>query len=666
MSLTVVNGVLQYNGQPCNEVGLNVAYLLARRWYNSTDTQHIETLDKLAENNIRIIRCVAIPNAGGTGGGLGTWGTATGLSAAFYTAHDAIYDYAATKGIKIIPTLFATYWGPANYKLEKLNQLGVQASATRAYMRTCTIEYVTHYLNHPAIAAWEITNEWNNYAELNAYPAGNDYTAAPYSADPNNLITIQNFVDAIQDIAVQIRSVDSSRAILSGNAGPWFTTRLAADGYEGILNLINPNPINTISVHLYSYPTNGVWFRGGYEPLSDIIQIAKKVGRNVQKPVILGECGVSESLQNTNKDYNLLAQHVTSSDAAPLTLVWNFYKPGSTLPDSNTTYDFWTDGVRTRYLNLVKNANTQKITKNRLRPQNKIPNKYMVFNGAQAAYFPMPNLDGNFSLSFWAKTVGPLNTNFPRIISATSDDSTNGFSVIALGTAGNQFNEPYFRCFTSTGGQSATSRTGLIENNRWKHFAYVSSFWETTCVANTAANTLELSVPNLKIKTGDLVRFTTTGTLPSPLVVGQDYYIVKQSDNTIQIATGQGNSYLPLVITLTTSGTGVHTIKSSHIAVYQNGLKSTADNLNIFTGNWINPTGNFVIGANYTAAAAFFRGHIGNVRLWQYGLSELDVWNEYYGYTPNNAQDILVDNTNNLTLIGNPEFINQYQRSLRT
>lgn len=665
MSLTVVNGVLQYNGQPCNEVGVNAAYLLARRWYVDTDNQHIETLNELANNNIRIIRCVAIPNAGGTGGGLGTWGTATGLSAAFYNAHDAIYDYAATKGIKIIPTLFGTYWGPANFRLEKLNQLGVQASATRAWLRSCTTEYVTRYLNHPAIAAWEITNEWNNYAELNAYPSGNDYTSNPYSADPNNLITIQNFVDAIQDIAVQIRAVDSTRAILSGNAGPWLTTRLAADGYEGILRRINPNPINTISVHLYSYPTNGVWLRGGYETLSQLIQIAKKVGRDTQKPVILGECGVSEILQKTNTDYNLMRQHVESSDAAPLTLVWNFYKPGSSLPSSNDTYDFWVSGERVRYLDLVNAANQSLPVRNNLRPHHQIPNKYMVFNGGQAAYLPIPSLDGNFTLSFWTRTVGPINANFPRVISATSDESTNGFIISALGTAGNQFNEPYFRVFTSTGGQSATSRTGLIQDNRWKHFTYVSSFWESTFTANVSTNTITVTPANTKIKVGDLVRLTTTGTLPAPLTTGTDYYVIKITDEQLQLASGQGNAYLPIPITITTTGTGIHTIKSSNVAVYQNGLKSTGDNVNIFTGNWGVPTGNFVIGADRTLAGNFYRGHIGNVRLWQYGLSELDVWNDYFGYTPPNSQDILVDNTSNLTLVGNPQFVNQYQRALR-
>lgn len=656
MSLTVSNGKLLLDDVELRHVGVNAAYLLARRWYQSTDTQHIETLDKLAELGIRVIRCFAIPNAAGTGGGLTTWGTATGLSASFYTAQDEIYAYAETKGIQIIPCLFANYWSVANYKSEKLNQLGVAGSAMRNYFNSCAAEYVAHYVGYASVAAWEISNEWNNYAELSAYPSGNDYTAAAYSADPNNLITIKNLTDAFAEIATTIRTNDATRAILSGNAGPWYSTKNSLDGFEGLLARLNPDPINTISFHIYSYPTNNVWCRQGFEPLDDIVGAAKRVGRTLGKPVVVGEIGVSDAIATQAKDFQLMFKHLKSSNAAQLSLLWNFYKPGSSLPASNDNYDFYTTGGRARYVDFLVQANTATSLALSESYKGAIPTKWLVCAGAQSVYTTVPDIQGNFSLSFWARHDGGINLNFPRIISATSDESTNGFAILQLGTAGKDFGEPYFRMFNGSG-QSATLRTGLVQDLRWKHFTYVFKSWETTFTANSSTDALTLAANQTKMQTGDLVRLTTTGTLPTGLSLSTDYYVIRESDTSIKLATGQADSYMGNVVDITGAGAGTHTIRCMALAVYQNGLKSTGDNTTTFTGSWVAPTGNLVIGANRTTTGDYYKGHIAKVRLWDRGLTELEVWNDFIGNTPENATSYLVNSMDGLTQVGSPSFV---------
>lgn len=78
--------------------------------------------------------------------------------------------------------------------------------------------------------------------------------------------------------------------------------------------------------------------------------------------------------------------------------------------------------------------------------------------------------------------------------------------------------------------------------------------------------------------TGTPVQFTTTGTLPAPLVVGTTYYAM-QVDNVslIQVATSQANAIAGTFITLTDAGTGVHTI-------YQAGAIIMADTSSFYTG----------------------------------------------------------------------------------
>ena len=654
MALTVSNGVLLLDGQTIRHVGVNAAYLLARRWFNASDTQHIETIDNLADLGVKVVRCFAIPNIT-TSGGLITWGTATGLDASFYTAQDVVWDYAETKGIKIIACLFPNYWSIANYKSEKLDQLGVSGSDTRDFMRTCAAEYVAHYASHNALGAWEITNEWNSYAELSIYPDGNDYTGNPYSSDAQNLITVPNFIEAIADIANTIRANDATTAILSGNAGPWNVSVAALDGYEGILQRFNPDPINTISLHIYSYPTNNVWCRQGFAPLGDIIGAAKKVARHTRKPMITGEIGVSSELSTYDSDYDILMQHLGSAEAPQLSLLWNFYKPGSTLPSSNPNYDFWVTGDRSKFADKVREFAQANLIFDLEKNSADIPTKWAVFTGTQCAYRPMPTIDGNMTLSFWARTGNTWNNNFPRMVSATSDESTNGFIVLHLPNSASG-REPYFRVFTSTGGQSATTRSGALQDWRWKHWTYVFKYWTRTFTADAASDQLTLATAVAKMQTGDIVRFTTTGTLPAGLTTGVDYAVIRVSDTVVKVATGQSNAYLGTAINITDAGSGTHTVTCRFLSVYQNGLQATTDTTTTFTGAWVNPTGNFVIGADRTAANNFFRGHLAKVRLWDRGLTQLEAWQNYVGLVPSGALSYLVDDFSGLTTVGSPVF----------
>lgn len=56
------------------------------------------------------------------------------------------------------------------------------------------------------------------------------------------------------------------------------------------------------------------------------------------------------------------------------------------------------------------------------------------------------------------------------------------------------------------------------------------------------------------------VRFSTTGTLPAPLVAGTVYYLRDVSGATFKLATTSGGS----VLDITTTGTGTHTVEISH------------------------------------------------------------------------------------------------------
>lgn len=56
------------------------------------------------------------------------------------------------------------------------------------------------------------------------------------------------------------------------------------------------------------------------------------------------------------------------------------------------------------------------------------------------------------------------------------------------------------------------------------------------------------------------VRFTTTNTLPTPLAIATDYWLIVDGVNTVRVATSRSNARAGVAIALLDGGIGVHTI----------------------------------------------------------------------------------------------------------
>ena len=93
----------------------------------------------------------------------------------------------------------------------------------------------------------------------------------------------------------------------------------------------------------------------------------------------------------------------------------------------------------------------------------------------------------------------------------------------------------------------------------------VSAFSETFTVAGST-----LTVGR-SYTTGEKVLVSSTLTLPSPLVAGTSYYVIRLSPTTIQLATSIVNAYAGVNITLSGAGTGTLSVAlySVQIAMYQ-------------------------------------------------------------------------------------------------
>lgn len=97
-------------------------------------------------------------------------------------------------------------------------------------------------------------------------------------------------------------------------------------------------------------------------------------------------------------------------------------------------------------------------------------------------------------------------------------------------------------------------------------FVFGSGIGSRTFVAgdvSTVNNTITITGHTLF--TGQLITLTTSGTLPAPLTVLTNYYVIVVDADTIKLATTFENAYLGTVIDLTTAGTGTQTVPLNYL-----------------------------------------------------------------------------------------------------
>lgn len=105
-----------------------------------------------------------------------------------------------------------------------------------------------------------------------------------------------------------------------------------------------------------------------------------------------------------------------------------------------------------------------------------------------------------------------------------------------------------------------TPGTSTIASKRYeaRTSANVTAVTETINPADVNTGTDIITVSRV-FTTGEKVIFTTTNTLPAPLAVSTEYWIIKISDTEIQVALTLADAYAGNEINLTSQGVGVHT-----------------------------------------------------------------------------------------------------------
>lgn len=100
---------------------------------------------------------------------------------------------------------------------------------------------------------------------------------------------------------------------------------------------------------------------------------------------------------------------------------------------------------------------------------------------------------------------------------------------------------------TTTTAQATTNTLGQSDT-------FTADAGSDLCTWTSTAN-----IPS-NILTGTRVRLTTSGTLPAGLATATDYYFIKMSDTTFELASSYTNAVAGTQINITDAGTGTHTV----------------------------------------------------------------------------------------------------------
>jgi len=304
--LEVRDGVFMRNGKKYRGVGVNY-FDGFQRLLEHPDKQKVEPpeyvagLSYLKKRNIPFIRfaaCGFYPIE---------WRLFRDNPERHFALLDRFVAEAESREIGLIPDLFWAYFAIPDLMAEPISAWGMKESKTRAFMRRYTEAFVLRYRNSPAIWAWEFGNEYSSEADLPG-PVKADRWVVPGRGTAKLRTRADqpgssDFIDAFKDFAETIRRLDPCRPIMTGDTLPRSSAWNLARGngwkpdtreqWSQVMLQANPEPVDTVSIHLYHPHRDGQF--SGYGPaqtsLADLIALIVEKARIVKKPVWLGEFG---------------------------------------------------------------------------------------------------------------------------------------------------------------------------------------------------------------------------------------------------------------------------------------------------------------------------------------------------------------------------------------
>lgn len=360
LGLTVHNGQLQHNGKPYRGIGANYFSLFGRTLHDPSDKSYRDRLARLSQADIPFVRFMAC----------GFWPIDWDLyrrdKDAYFGRLDDVVKSAEESGIGLIPSLFWHVSTIPDLVGEPMDQFGNPESKTAAFIRQYTEEVVLRYKDSPAVWGWEFGNEFSLAVDLpNAsqhrppvWPTLKTATKRTHRDELSSRMMLAAFAE----FAKTVRKHDPHRILITGNSVPrpsafhnskersWKTD--SREQFETILLRDNPDPFDTLCVHLYP-SKEGKGYPGGATSMDELVRIVQSTASKAGNPLFIGEFGASRELGKTEeraKFLNMVA--AIERQGVALSAFWVFdYRRQE--KDYNVTFD----NSRRYMLEIVGEAN---------------------------------------------------------------------------------------------------------------------------------------------------------------------------------------------------------------------------------------------------------------------------------------------------------------------
>jgi len=353
-----LDGVVKLNGNQFKGVGVNYFSAFYRNLTDGTDTTYNAGFRYLKSQHIPFVRFMA------GGYWASEWNLYLTNKPEYFAKLDKVVHSAEKIGIGLIPSLFWSYHTIPDIVKEPVNQWGNINSKTIAFMKQYIVEVVTRYKTSPAILGWEFGNEYNLAVDLpglDNLPPTLVSLGCPSTRSAADKLSTRDLIVALEEFGKMVRKLDVSRIIFSGNAIPreaaynldskktWDLDN--SSQYELVLGSQNPDPLNSITIHLYPSTTN----RFSDSPttsLKEIIRISMEDARKKKKPLFIGEFGAAIGAEENLKFKELLDGIETYN--VPISAVWVF-----DLPQQNTDWNITSSNSRKFMLEEIGNLNVR-------------------------------------------------------------------------------------------------------------------------------------------------------------------------------------------------------------------------------------------------------------------------------------------------------------------
>ena len=361
LGLYVRDGVLLQDGAPYRAIGANYFSLFSRRLQDPDDLSYREGLEQLSAAGIPFVRFMAC----------GFWPVDWDLyrrdPETYFALLDEVVAAAEATGMGLIPSLFWYYPAVPDLVGESMDQLGNPRSASCAWIRRYTEEVVTRYRHSPAVWGWEMGNEYNLAVDLpNAAshrpPVWPRLGTAPQRTERDELTSEQMLV-AFGEFARTVRRHDPHRILVTGNSIPrpsaYHNTahrtwqRDTLEQFTQVLRRDNPDPFDTLSVHIY--PEDDGQYPARAESVQELVAIVQDLAVEAGKPLLIGEFGPGRSGDpaRDRTEFEAMVQAVEESGAA-LAAFWVF-----DLPAQEATWNVTFENDRAFMIEVAAQANAR-------------------------------------------------------------------------------------------------------------------------------------------------------------------------------------------------------------------------------------------------------------------------------------------------------------------